>query len=86
VPVRLAVANPLTLNGDYVTGSGATFNATMVQSNATVVVTLGTLGTGSLRSGSVTGGTIVWTPGATLTDLAGNLVTTATPSRTGTAF
>jgi chitinase len=83
---RLAVANPLTLNGDYVTGSGATFNATMVQSNATVVVTLGTLGTGSLRSGSVTGGTIVWTPGATLTDLAGNLVTTATPSRTGTAF
>jgi hypothetical protein len=83
---RLAVTNPVSLGGDYVTGAGATFNATMTQSNAAIGVTLGTFVTGTLRAGQVSGGTIIWTPDARVTDLAGNLVTATTASRAGPAF
>ena len=70
------------LNGDYVTAN-TVFTGTMVQSGATITVTLGTMTSGTVR----TNGTALimsWTPSATATDAAGNACSTTAKSETGT--
>ena len=73
----------LSLSGDYTTGAGATFTATMVQSGASITVTLGTL-SGSVRT-ETANGTMSWPPSATATDFAGNACSTATANESGAA-
>jgi hypothetical protein len=60
--------------GNYVS-STSTFGAsgtrsTMVQSNTVIIITLGTLNSGTTRSNNLD--TLMWTPSAVATDLAGN--------------
>ena len=89
---RLAVANPLALNGDYVPSSGAVFRATMTLNAAgtVVTVTLGSLQSGSVKPASQANaqknGPLKWTPDARATDRAGNHVNTTAVSKPGTAF
>ncbi len=89
---RLAVANPLALNGDYVPSSGAVFRATMAlnASGSVVTVTLGSLQSGSVRPASQANfqknGPLKWTPDSRATDRAGNRVSTTAVSKPGTAF
>jgi hypothetical protein len=82
---KLPLTNPLALGGDYVPAGGAVFKATMVQSGATITITLGSLTSGGVQK-SVTGGTLVWTPSAGATDLAGNASSTIPVSAPGPAF
>jgi hypothetical protein len=66
------------LGANHVNGGGATFSSsTMVMSGSTITITLGTQA-GTTRS--TAGGSMVWTPSTTPTDLAGNagLATPAT--------
>jgi peptidoglycan/xylan/chitin deacetylase (PgdA/CDA1 family) len=89
---RLAVANPLALNGDYVPSSGAIFKATMVldSSGTGLTVTLSSLLSGSVKPASSANfqknGPLKWTPDARATDRAGNHVNTTPLSKSGTAF
>jgi len=69
-------------NGNYVSAT-TTFASTMVRSadGASIVVTLGT--PASVPSTPVTAKNMMWTVGAGITDLAGNVITTpATSSET----
>ena len=70
-------------NGNYVTANSV-FAATMVQSGATITVTLGALSSGTVRTQTVNT-TMAWTPSATATDAAGNACTTTTRNETGAA-
>lgn len=94
-PVRLGT---VTLNGDYVWWTRSIdFESTMVATTTTgpdgtqrTVVTL-TLGASSYRgtdpvksAGSADPGTMVWTPSALVTDIAGRSVSTTPVSETGT--
>ena len=89
---RLAVANPLALNGDYVPSSGAVFRATMTLNAAgtVVTVTLGSLQSGSVKPASQANvqknGPLKWTPDTRATDRAGNRVNATAVSKPGTAF
>jgi hypothetical protein len=83
---RLALASSLSLGGDYVPASGATFNATMVQDGAVITVTLGTLASGAVRTVAVTGGTLSWTADPAVLDLAGLRVTNTAATGPGPAF
>jgi hypothetical protein len=70
----------VSLGANHVNGGGATFSSsTMVMSGSTITITLGTQA-GTTRV--TAGGTMVWTPVTTPTDLAGNasLATPATES------
>jgi Bacterial Ig domain len=71
----------VSLAGDYTSGGGATFTATMVQSGASITVTLGTL-TGSVKT-ETANGTMSWLPSATATDPAGNPCSTTTANESG---
>lgn len=62
----------------------ANFNATMVMSGNTIVVTLGTQVNGTVAT-SAANVTMRWTPSATATDLAGNTMTTTNRNETGAA-
>ena len=62
---------------DFVGGGGAQFSAaTMTQSGNTIAVVLGGTVTGTPGTAGGTG-TMVWTPSATVTDRAGNAMSTA---------
>jgi chitinase len=69
--------------GNHVTANSV-FAATMVQSGASITVTLGSLTSGTVRtdSGNVT---LSWPPSATATDLAGNACATTAATESGTA-
>ena len=62
--------------------TNTTFSATMVQSGATITVTLGSLTSGTVKT-NTTGRNMVWTPSATATDGAGNACSTAAKTETG---
>jgi hypothetical protein len=62
----------------------ANFNATMVMSGNTLVVTLGSQISGTVATSAVNYN-MVWTPSATATDLAGNPMSTTTRTETGAA-
>jgi hypothetical protein len=66
----------LALNGDVVNGT-TVFQATMVESNGTITVTLGNFVSGNLRTDNVTTAS-VWTPSTTPYDRAQNAMS-ATP-------
>ena len=68
---------------DYVGGNRRFTNSTMVMSGATITITLGTPNfTTTTAAGN---GTMVWTPSATATDLAGNACATTALNESGTA-
>jgi fibronectin type 3 domain-containing protein len=60
-------------------------NSTMVRSGSTITVTLGTLALGGVQSLGTGTGTLSWTTVPTPTDLAGNTLTAATITESGTA-
>jgi hypothetical protein len=68
----LAAGQDIALGANFVNGSGATFDATMALSGSNVVITVGAATVGSSRSN--VGGTnpMSWSPGTSVTDLAGN--------------
>ena len=71
------------LGAAYVMTATATFNAIMVQSGATVTVTLGSLTSGTVKA-NTTAKAMVWTPSSTATDGAGNACSTASKTESGT--
>jgi hypothetical protein len=71
------------LNGNNVQNA-VVFAATMVQSGASITVTLGVLVSGTVRTDAATS-TMSWPPSATATDLAGNACSTTTANETGVA-
>ncbi len=82
----LPLANPLSLGGIYTTTATAVLSATMAQSGPSITVTLGPLLSGTISPVPVVGGTMVWTPRAGATDLAGNACLTTSVSAPGPAF
>ncbi len=82
----LPLASSVALGGTYVSTGTASFAATMVQSGASITITLGTLTSGAVSSTPVTGGTVTWTPSATATNLAGVRCATTSVSAAGPAF
>jgi peptidoglycan/xylan/chitin deacetylase (PgdA/CDA1 family) len=82
----LPLANPLSLGGIYTFTASVLFSATMVQTGSSITVTLGPQLSGIVALEPAFGGTIVWTPRATATDLAGNPCSTASVSAPGPAF
>jgi hypothetical protein len=73
----------VSLNGNFVQNN-VVFNATMVQSGASITITLGTLVSGTVRTDN-SSLTLSWPASATATDLAGNACSTATANETGAA-
>lgn len=69
---------------DYVTATATFTSSTMTASGATITVTLGTLSGGTVGT-AAKAGTMTWTPSAAATDAAGNPVSTAPVTETGTA-
>jgi hypothetical protein len=80
--LNLTGTTDLTLNANHVTAS-AVFNATVAISGNRVVVTIGTVASGSSRAVTTTAA-MRWTPAAA-TDLAGNPGSTTAVDETGTA-
>ena len=68
---------------DYVTASRTFTNSTMVQSGATILITLGTP-SGATTTAAGTGN-MTWPPSATATDAAGNACTITTITESGAA-
>jgi hypothetical protein len=73
----------VTIGTGHVTAS-AVLNATMVMSGNTIVVTLGTLVSGTVAT-SAANVTMVWTPSAAALDVAGNAMSTTARTETGAA-
>jgi hypothetical protein len=71
-------ANGLNLGDTNYVSNTVTFNATMIQTANTIVITLGTVnsGSGNLRT-ATSNSTMSWTPSASATDWASNSVGTA---------
>ncbi len=82
----LPLANPLSLGGIYTTTATAVFAGTMVQTGPSITVTLGPLLSGTVSPLPVGAGSMVWTPRAAATDLAGNACSTTPVSAPGPAF
>jgi hypothetical protein len=79
---RLPLTNTfVTLNGNYVTAN-TVFNGTMVQSGASITITLGSLASGAVRTEN-TAGALSWPSSATATDLAGNACSGNTVTESG---
>jgi hypothetical protein len=73
----------LNLGGNNYVQTTSTFTgSTMTMSGTTVVVTLGTLASGTVKTAN-NAGTMSWTPSATATDLAGNACAVALAGETG---
>jgi hypothetical protein len=71
------------LNGNNVQNA-VVFAAAMVQSGASITITLGTLASGTVRTDAATS-TMSWPPSASATDPAGNACSTTAASETGAA-
>lgn len=73
-----------TIGTQYVTGNRRFTGSTMVMSGNTITITLGTRAGGGVRTATVNV-TMTWTPSATVTDLAGNPMSTVARVETGAA-
>jgi hypothetical protein len=73
----------LALTNNYVTAD-STFAGTMVQNGASITITLGAFGGGTLNTDATTG-LMAWAPSATATDLAGNACSTTSVNEGGAA-
>ena len=71
------------LGAAYTTTATATLSATMVQSGATITLTLGSVTTGTVKT-NTTARNMIWTPSATGTDAAGNACSTSGRTESGT--
>jgi hypothetical protein len=74
------VAADIKLKADFVTGTAA-FNATMVQSGSSIIFTIGTRRSGTVKT--ATAATMSWKGSTATTDLAGNPGTGVTINETG---
>jgi Bacterial Ig domain/Bacterial Ig-like domain len=72
----------LQLNQGWVS-SNPVLNATMVQSGSSIVVTIGTVRSGSVDTGVNKAGAMTWTPATAATDVAGNACTATAVTETG---
>ncbi len=79
--VQLSLGS-VALGGNYVTANRTFNNSTMVMSGSTITITLGTA-SGATRTGA--NSTMVWTPSAGATDLAGNACVATGFTETGAA-
>lgn len=73
-----------TIGTQYVTGNRTFTGSTMVKSGSTITITLGTRTGGGVATATANV-TMVWTPSATVTDLAGNPMSTTARTETGAA-
>ena len=80
---RLPLTNTVVTAGNHVTAN-TTFAATMVQSGASITITLGNLTAGTVRTDN-SNVTLSWPSSATPTDIAGNACTGNTVSEGGAA-
>ena len=82
--VKLNTSQTVTLAADWVSDT-VWFNATMVSigTGNQVVVTLGTLISGTVQTGVITLANMVWTPSTAATDLAGNPCSATVVTETG---
>jgi chitinase len=79
-------ATGLNLGGTNYVSNTVTFNATMVQTANTIVITLGTVNSGATRLGTQASNTTMsWTPSGTAQDWAANAVGTAAVPETAPA-
>ena len=62
--------------------ANSVFTGTIVQSGATITVTLGTLTSGTVRT-YATARAMTWTPSGTATDAAGNACSTTARTESG---
>ncbi|HWM11744.1 MAG TPA: hypothetical protein VNO82_20470, partial [Solirubrobacteraceae bacterium] len=74
-------AADLNLDGNFVTGGDAEFNATMSQSGPSITITLGTKLSGTLAT--ATAGTLTWRPSNGARDLGNNASSTTTVTEGG---
>jgi hypothetical protein len=61
------------------------FNATMVMSGNTVTVTVGTLISGTIRTGVTTTANMIWNPSTAATDVVGNAASATAMTESGGA-
>jgi chitinase len=82
--VKLKTSQTVTLGADWVSNT-VWRNATMVSigTGNQVVVTFGTLISGTVRTGVITAANMVWTPSTAATDLAGNPCAATAVTETG---
>jgi hypothetical protein len=83
---RLGLVNgttDLSLGGNFITTTTASFNATMAMSGNIVIVTLGSKIGGTVVTAST--GTMTWRPSAAARDLVGLAASTALVTESGTA-
>jgi chitinase len=78
----MSAAQALRLQADYVSAT-TNFNATMVMSGNTATITIGTMITGTIRTGVATTANMIWTPSATATDVVGNATAATAVTETG---
>ncbi len=74
-------AADLNLDGNFVTGGDAEFDATMSQSGPSITITLGTKLSGTLAT--ATAGTLTWRPSNGARDLGNNASSTSTVTESG---
>lgn len=72
----------LQLQADYVSAT-ANFNATMTMTGNTVTVTIGTLISGTIRTGVATTPNMIWNPSTAATDVVGNPAAATAVTETG---
>jgi len=78
----VAATQALRLQADWVSVT-ADFNATMTMSGNSVTVTIGTLISGTPRTGVVTGANMIWNPSTLATDAVGNPAAATILTETG---
>jgi chitinase len=81
----MSAAQALRLNADYATSNPVWLNASMVMSGNTIVVTVGTLISGTPATGVTTAASMRWTSSNAATDAVGNPATGNTVTETGGA-
>jgi hypothetical protein len=78
----VAAAQALRLQADWVSAT-ADFNATMTMTGNTVTVTIGTLISGTPRTGVATAANMIWNPSTLATDVVGNAASATILTETG---
>jgi chitinase len=78
----MSATQALRLQANYVSAT-TNFNATMVMSGNTVTITIGTLITGTIRTGVVTTANMIWSPSTAASDVVGNPAAATAATETG---
>jgi hypothetical protein len=78
-----SAAQALRLNANWVANT-VWFDGSMTMSGSGIVVTLGSLVSGTVNTGVTTTANLQWTSTAATTDVAGNSTTVSTVNETGT--